>query len=37
MSSKYLGSDIPNMGFGLMRLPSLGQGGFAADIDVEQV
>lgn len=37
MSSKYLGSDIPKMGFGLMRLPTLGQGGFAADIDVEQV
>ena len=37
MSNNYLGSDIPKLGFGLMRLPTAGQGGFFADIDVEQV
>lgn len=37
MDETYLGSEIPKLGFGLMRLPTVGQGGFFADIDVEQV
>ena len=37
MSSNYLGSEIPKLGFGLMRLPTIGNGGPFGDIDVEQV
>lgn len=37
MANDYLGSNIPKLGFGLMRLPALGQHGPAAEIDIEQV
>lgn len=37
MKTPCLGQDIPKLGFGLMRLPTLGPTGPAAAIDVEQV
>ena len=36
MQEQYLGSDIKKLGFGLMRLPTVGDGGWMADIDIEQ-
>ncbi len=37
MKTSYLGQDIPKLGFGLMRLPTLGPTSPSAAIDIEQV
>jgi len=35
--SEYFGKDTPKLGFGLMRLPRVGEGGDSAPIDIEEM